>query len=412
VAVGVLGLDRFKTINDSLGHETGDLLLREIAMRLHAVAGDAAGFSRLGSDEFAFFVRDVRERAHAEAVARNLAVALEPSLVPKGEEIYVHATTGFSMYPQDAGHAAQLISQAHVAMRGAKLRNAPVGFHSGPSALDGRRRLGIETHLRRALERAEFTLHYQPIIELGNGDVTGVEALLRWSNPKLGRVAPDEFIPLAEETGMIGGLGAWVLQEACRFGKRWLDIGGAGDVSVNVSARQFDGGTLTAVVGEALEISSLPATKLTLEITESSILRSPEVVFATVEALRKHGVRCHIDDFGTGYSSLARLAQFRVDGVKIDRSFLRDLGKPVEAGADALLVRAIVSLGRAMKLAIVAEGVETEAQRDFLLTAGCERAQGYLFAKPMPEDDLFMRTLAGKAGLDVGASTFWGGPAL
>jgi len=409
VAVGVLGLNRFKTINDTLGHETGDLVLREIAIRLHAAAGKACAFSRLGSDEFAFFVRDVRERGEAESCALTLEAALDSSLVPNGEEIYIHATTGFSVYPDDAIDSSRLISQAYVAMREAKRANALVGFHSGRAEHDGRRRLGIETHLRRALERREFELHYQPIILLGAGEVTGVEALLRWTNPKLGRVAPDEFIPLAEEMGLITVLGQWVLQEACRFGKRWLELGGSGEISVNVSARQFEDGSLARTVAEALEDAGLSATKLTLEITESAILRSPEVVFATIEALRKRGVRCYIDDFGTGYSSLARLAQFRIDGLKIDRSFLRDLGKPVDAGADALLVRAMVSLGKAMRLAIVAEGVETEAQRAFLMAAGCDLAQGFLFAKAMPEDDLLARTLSPGA---EGPATFWGGPAL
>jgi len=329
-------------------------------------------------------------RPDAELVAQALADALDESLAPEGEELYLRATVGVSVFPADAGEGSQLIALAHAAMRAAKARNERIGFHSGAQTHEGRRRLTLETSLRRALEHDEISVHYQPIVLLETGTTIAAEALLRWNNPQLGSISPEVFIPIAEETGTIVTLGGWVLREACRFGRRWLDAGGPGAVSVNVSARQFEGGDFERTVTDALAASGLPAGKLCLEITESMILRSPEAVFTAITRLRSLGVHCAIDDFGTGYSSLSRLMSFRIDALKIDRSFLREIGNP-EASEACALVRALVNVGRSMGLSVIAEGVETQEQRAFLMASECESAQGYLYARPIPEDELLAR---------------------
>jgi diguanylate cyclase (GGDEF)-like protein/PAS domain S-box-containing protein len=390
LAIGLLGVDRFKTINDSLGHAVGDLLLKEIAARLLRAAALGVTVARMGSDEFAFYVSGVQGRADAEAVAQALVEALDESLAPEGEELYLRATAGLSVFPADGGDAPQLLALAHAAMRAAKARNDRIGFHSGPQTHEGRRRLTLETSLRRALEHDELSVHYQPIVLLETGATIAAEALLRWNNPQLGSISPEVFIPIAEETGTIVALGSWVLREACRFGRKWLDAGGPGAVSVNVSARQFESGDFERIVTDALAATGLPPEKLCLEITESMILRSPEAVFTAITRLRSLGVHCAIDDFGTGYSSLSRLMSFRIDALKIDRSFLRDIGNP-EAAEACALVRALVNVGRSMGLSVIAEGVETKEQRAFLMASECESAQGYLYARPIPEGEMLTR---------------------
>jgi EAL domain-containing protein (putative c-di-GMP-specific phosphodiesterase class I) len=273
-------------------------------------------------------------------------------------------------------------------MRNAKERGDAVAFHAGPQPSDGLIRLSLETRLNRALDNGEFELHYQPQIVLRTCEVFGAEALLRWNHPDLGFMMPDKFIRLAEETGLIVPIGAWVLAEACRFGRRWLDRGGPGVVSVNVSPRQFETGDLVELVASALEQSGLPAECLWLEITESVIMRFPETAAAKIAALHAMGVRSFIDDFGTGYSSLNHLKRFPVAGLKIDQTFLHDIGSPRDLGGDHVLVKAVLAVGRAMNLTVLAEGVETIAQHDFLLRSHCELAQGFLYARPMPELDL------------------------
>jgi EAL domain-containing protein (putative c-di-GMP-specific phosphodiesterase class I) len=228
-----------------------------------------------------------------------------------------------------------------------------------------------------------------------SGAVFGAEALLRWNHPQLGRVMPDKFIGLAEQTGLIVSIGAWVVQEGCRFARRWLDTGGPGVVTVNVSPRQFESGDLVETVLSALDASGLPASNLWLEITESLIMRSPETAAGIIATLRGHGVRCFIDDFGTGYSSLNHLKRFPVAGLKVDQTFLRDIGAPLRAGNDDGLVSAILAIGRAMSLQVVAEGVETTEQHDFLVKHNCDIEQGYLFSRPIPEAEFFRWRAAG-----------------
>jgi diguanylate cyclase (GGDEF)-like protein/PAS domain S-box-containing protein len=384
-ALGVLDLNRFKIVNDSLGHAAGDRLLREIASRLRHSIRPQDMLARLGSDEFLLLIADIDDRDMADSIARRVVATLDESFMPEDHEVFVRSTMGLSIYPDDAREPAQLLRLADLAMSVAKSSGDALAFYAGPQRRDGVTRLALEASLNHALENNEFELHYQPQILVRGSKIFGAEALIRWNHPKLGRVMPDTFIKLAEETGLIVSIGAWVVREACRFGRRWLDAGGPGVVSINVSPRQFESTAFVDVVTSALEESGLPAANLWLEITESLIMKSPESGAAMIADLRALGVRSSIDDFGIGYSSLNHLRRFPVDGLKIDKIFMRDIG---EAGNDAALVRAIIGVGKALNLSIVAEGVETRDQHAFLIAHDCEVAQGYLFARPMPEADL------------------------
>jgi len=385
VALGVLDLHRFKVVNDTLGHGAGDQLLREIAGRLNRSVRPQDTLARLGSDEFFFLLADIDDREMAETMARRLTSALEQSFMPAGHEIFIQATIGMSLYPDDTREPTQLLRLADEALSAARTRGDVIGFYAGPQRHDGLTRLALEAGLNHALENEEFELHYQPQLNVASGTIFGAEALLRWNHPQLGRLMPDRFIRIAEETGLIVSIGAWVIAEACRFGRRWLDAGGPGVVTVNVSPRQFEGVGLVETVVTALEDADLPAEKLWLEITESLIMRSPETAAATIADLRAIGVRTFIDDFGTGYSSLNHLKRFPVDGLKVDQTFLRDIGGPRNTASDAVLVRAILGVGRAMNLRIVAEGVETQEQHAFLSRFNGDIEQGYLFSRPIPE---------------------------
>ena len=392
VALGILDLNRFKVVNDSLGHAAGDRLLREIATRLQRSMRPQDVLARMGSDEFLFLLREVDDRDAAETIARRLSATLEESFMPDDHEVFVRASIGISIYPDDSREPSQLLRLADAAMYAAKSSGDSVRFYTGPQRRDGITRLALEANLNYALVNGEFELYYQPQILVRTGEIFGAEALIRWHHPKLGLVMPDTFIKLAEETGLIVSIGAWVVREACRFARRWLEAGGPGIVSVNVSPRQFESTEFVDTVVAALEASGLPPANLWLEITENLIMRSPETAAAMIADLRAMGVRSCIDDFGTGYSNLNQLRRFPVDGLKIDQTFLRDIGGPLKAGNDVALVRAILGVGSAMSLTIVAEGVETQAQLDFLAKHRCEIAQGFLFSKAIPEADVLSWT--------------------
>ena len=395
VALGLLDLDRFKVVNDSLGHAVGDQLLREIAGRLQRSLRPQDTFARMGGDEFLFLLTDIDSREMAETIAGRFPTALEEAFMPAGQEIFVRASIGISIFPDDSREPSQLLRLADKAMYAAKGRGDTIGFHAGQQNRDGVNRLALEADLNHALENGQFELHYQPQLLVKSGAVFGAEALLRWNHPQLGRVMPDKFIGLAEQTGLIVSIGAWVVQEGCRFARRWLDTGGPGVVTVNVSPRQFESGDLVETVLSALDASGLPASNLWLEITESLIMRSPETAAGIIATLRGHGVRCFIDDFGTGYSSLNHLKRFPVAVLKVDQTFLRDIGAPLRAGNDDGLVSAILAIGRAMSLQVVAEGVETTEQHDFLVKHNCDIEQGYLFSRPIPEAEFFRWRAAG-----------------
>jgi len=388
VAIGMLDLDRFKFINDSLGHAVGDQLLREVAIRLKQSLRPQDTVARMGGDEFLILIPEMSDREEAYEIASRCLGSLKRSFSPGGNEMFVRGSLGLSVYPDDDIEPDQLLSLAERAMYEAKRAGGTVSYHDSSQASDGLTQLALETYLNHAIEKREFELLYQPLVRCSDGSTYGVEALLRWNNALLGTIMPGRFIPIAEETGLIVSIGAWLLGEACRFSRRWSLAGGSGCVFVNVSPRQFDDIDFVATVVAALRESGIPSSHLFLEITEGLIMRSPASVAATLAELRELGVRCVVDDFGSGYSSLNYLKRFPIDMLKIDGSFVAEIGADPAVASDEAIVRAIVAVGDALGLSIVAEGVETAAQLAFLREAGCDFAQGFLFAKPMDADSL------------------------
>ncbi len=382
-AVMFVDLDRFKTINDSLGHAVGDALLKEVARRLVDELRGVDTICRLGGDEFVIVLPEIKRAADAAHVAQKVAESVERPIALEGRDLHVTPSIGIAVFPDDGRDAATLIRNADAAMYHAKeMGRANHQFFTDQMNLAASRRLTLENDLRRALQKGELSVHYQPIVELKAGCTVAHEALLRWQHPTRGLVLPGEFIQLAEDTGLILGIGEWVLREACR----WATFIGAERglaVSVNLSARQFHDPKLVQLVTHALEASGLPPRLLELEITESTVMQHTDVTLATLRKLKGLGVSLSVDDFGTGYSSLAYLKRFPVDKLKIDRSFVADL--PADKDAQAIIA-AIVGLAHALGLQVVAEGVETEAQMEFLQRCGCHFIQGYLAGRPLDAD--------------------------
>ncbi|MFM2052264.1 MAG: hypothetical protein RL456_301 [Pseudomonadota bacterium] len=386
LAVLFLDLDRFKNINDTLGHLAGDELLRGVAQRLREALPPERTVARLGGDEFLVLIEDLDDPAQAAHAADDLMASLDQPFDILGQELHVTASLGVSLYPRDGPDVQSLLKFADTALYKAKAagRNT-YRFFSQEMDAQAHARLRLENDLRRALERAELRLHYQPLF-LCDGTLRGAEALVRWHHPQRGIVPPAEFIPVAEDTGMIHVIGDWVLDEACRQARRWHDRGHAGlRVSVNLSARQLERSGLDLTVRSALRRSGLDPRMLELEITESSVMEDPARALDLLHALRAVGVGLSVDDFGTGYSSLAYLKRFPLDGLKIDRSFVD--GIP-DDGDDMAIVEAIVAMARKLKLRIVAEGVETPAQRAVLQRLGCDELQGYLLGHPVSAADM------------------------
>jgi len=384
VAVLFLDLDRFKNVNDTLGHAVGDRLLVSVAQRIRSSVRNADCVARLGGDEFTVVLADVASAGAAAAAAQNICRALATAFQIDGHDIFVSTSVGISMYPHDGLDAHTLLKHADTAMYRAKKTKAGFQFFEASMEQSISERVRMENDLRRALERDELEVWYQPQARFEGNHVVGAEALLRWRHPTRGLVSPLEFIPLAEEAGLIEPIGEWVLQSACAQAQRWAADGlPAVRVSVNLSVKQLLKGDIAQAVERALEDSRLPAHLLELEITESTLMEHAEDTLEALERLRRLGVRLAIDDFGTGYSSLAYLKRFPVDVVKIDRSFVRDVARDQD---DAAIVRGIIALAHNLRLEVVAEGVETEAQRDFLQQHGCDMLQGYLLGKPTPAD--------------------------
>ena len=393
-AVMFIDLDRFKTINDTLGHTVGDSLLQEVAQRIRACVrgGDAIARSgdgavaRLGGDEFVIALHDISQPEDAARVARRMLASLTEPCHIGGHEIFASASIGVSVYPHDGTDLETLLKNADVAMYQAKYQGGNTfQFYTASMNASAHKRLNMENALRRALEREEFVLHYQPQVDM-NGAVVGIEALLRWRHPELGLVSPVEFIPIAEETGLIIPIGAWVLREACRQGRRWHSAGFTGlRMTVNLSSRQFRQRDLLPMVREILQGTVFPAEFLELEITEGAIMQNTTDTLANLRGLHEMGVRLAIDDFGTGYSSLSYLKRFPIDTLKIDRSFVSDL--PGDAN-NAGITGAIIAIAHHLKLTVVAEGVENEAQLAFLHMHACDGVQGFLFSKPLPPDEI------------------------
>jgi len=385
--VMVVDLDRFKQINDTMGHAAGDALLKEVAVRLRASVRSYDTVARLGGDEFGILLPQIREGAHLTRVAGKVGAAFNQSFWLEGREIFVSCSVGIAVYPSDSAVAEELLKYADSAMYSAKRsgRN-DFRFYSKDLTVRAQERLTLESDLRRALERGELALHYQPKVLLASGAMVGCEALLRWKHPRLGMVPPGQFIPVAEDSGLINELGAWVLRESCVTAVAWNAAAAQPcKVAVNLSARQIQApGFMAQVMGILSETGCQPRW-LEFEITESLLLDEDGPVLGALQALRDMGVTIAIDDFGTGYSALAYLARFPIDTLKIDRSFIHS------ATTDhfrAELVRAILSIARCLNQQVVAEGVETREQADFLAAEGCQLVQGFLFSQAVPREQL------------------------
>jgi diguanylate cyclase (GGDEF)-like protein/PAS domain S-box-containing protein len=386
LAVMFIDLDRFKNVNDTLGHHVGDALLKKVAMALARRLRHGDTLARLGGDEFIVLLENVDGEPGAAQVAEKLMTMFEQPFVVAEHELFVTGSVGISLYPHDAADVNMLVRNADVAMYQAKARGRNNFCFYAPSMTgDGVERLRLEALLRRSIERGEIYLHYQPQVEIDSGRLIGAEALVRWQNAELGNIAPIRFIPLAEEMGFINQLGEWVLFEACRQMIRWQAQGFiVPKIAVNLSVRQFERGSVAGMVRQILAETGLEPHRLQLEVTESVIMNTGDAL-VLINELHGIGVELAIDDFGTGYSSLAYLKQLPVQTLKIDRSFIQDISSDADDEAIAI---AIIQLGKSMNLSVLAEGVENEQQVAFLLRHGCNRAQGYLFGHPVAGEQL------------------------
>jgi diguanylate cyclase (GGDEF)-like protein/PAS domain S-box-containing protein len=382
VAIMFLDLDRFKIINDTLGHQVGDEMLREVACRLSSVVRETDFVARLGGDEFVIILPGINSPADAATVAGKVIVALSSAIEANGHELHTSPSIGISLFPDDGPDGDIILKNADTAMYHAKAagRNN-YQFFASEMNLATSERLNIEHKLRHAIARNELALCFQPQFRAGDAAPTGVEALLRWHHPSEGMISPSRFIPVAEETGIIVEIGDWVLTNACREMKRWIDAGlKPMRMAVNVSARQLRRRDFCETVASALAASGLPADLLELEITESSVMENPQEAIIILERLGRMGVTLAIDDFGTGYSSLAYLKLFPIDHLKIDRSFVADIETDLN---DRAIAFGTIALAHSLGLRVIAEGVETEDQLDLLRSNGCDEVQGFLFSKPL-----------------------------
>jgi diguanylate cyclase (GGDEF)-like protein/PAS domain S-box-containing protein len=392
VWVAAIDLDQFRFVNDTLGHQAGDQLLQLLAPRISAALQRTDTVARTGGDEFVLVLPGYRDERQAAAAVRAVLDALAQPLSLHGQALVVSGSAGVAAYPGDGQDAATLIKQAELAMYRAKEagRNT-VEFFRPTMTARAHERLELEGALRHAVADGQFELHYQPQVDLASGRVVGLEALIRWRHPRFGTVHPDRFIALAEETGLIVPIGAWVLRTACMQNQAWQLAGfGPLRIAVNLSARQFAEPGLVDAIGTVLSDSGLAPECLEIEVTESLMMADVEVALDTMHALKSMGIGLSIDDFGTGYSSLSYLKRFPVDVLKIDRSFVHDLAAGEE---DAAMVDAIISLARGLHMRVIAEGVETPAQLAYLREQGCDEVQGFLYSRalPVPEVEQILR---------------------
>jgi diguanylate cyclase (GGDEF)-like protein len=395
VATFVVNIDHFKYVNQSLGHDAGDELLKGVAQRLRSALREHDSIARLGADSFAMTLIDNDNLGGAaQAMSRILAAVREPFHLG-GHEIVVTCSVGCALFPNDGPDPETLLRRADTAMRHARnLGGDCYYFYSADSDRRTEERLYLEANLRRAIENGELQVHYQPQVAAHNGRVIGMEALVRWKHPEMGMVSPGRFIPVAEESDLIVTIGGWVMEEACRFMRALLDEGyDMGHVAVNLSARQFRDAKLLDKVQDILQRTELDPAHLELEITESLAMKDVDAVVAKLRELKNLGLLMAIDDFGTGYSSLSYLRRFPIDRLKIDQSFTREVASASSKDAEAI-ARAVIQLGHALDLKVIAEGVETENQLQFLRNNQCDEVQGYFFAKPVDAAGL-RRLLAG-----------------
>jgi diguanylate cyclase (GGDEF)-like protein/PAS domain S-box-containing protein len=388
IAVLFIDLDRFKVINDTLGHHAGDLLLQEAARRLQGCLRESDTVARQGGDEFVILLEDFADTQYLTSIARKIMSVLGQPFILLNQELHISASIGITVYPEDGTDMYSLLKNADVAMYRAK-ENGKNTFHfyAAENNSHSVELLALENSLRRALERNEFVVHYQAKVDLQTQQIIGAEALLRWQHPELGLLSPIHFISLAEETGLIIDIGAWVMQESCKQACRWQTV--SADiirVAVNLSARQFREDGLKDVIAAALEDSGLSAECLELEITESMIMQNAERASAVLQYFRDLGAHVLIDDFGTGYSSLSYLKQFPIDALKIDRSFVRDIPHDTD---DMAITSAVIAMAKSLNMRVVAEGVETASQLKFLASKGCDQMQGFIFSEPISSDDFY-----------------------
>ena len=387
VAVMFCDLDRFKSINDSLGHAVGNQLLQGVGQRLQACLRPTDTVARVGGDEFTVLVPSVSAGAEPAAVAERILAEFATPYEVAGRELFTTVSIGMALFPDDGTDPETLLKHADTAMYRAKASGRD-GYRQYTADMGARARVkhSLENSLRHAIEHRELVLHYQPKVSLTDGRIVGLEALARWPHPVLGWVGPAAFVPLAEETGLIGPLGDWVVEEACQQVRAWCDTGlHTVPVAINLSARQLSHGHVTELIAGALSRAGVSPELLEVEITESVFLHDAGAVGERLQRLRAMGVRCSIDDFGTGYSGLTYLARMPLDSLKIDRSFVSRIGAADDQEA---IVDAVIALGHSLRLKVVAEGVETLEQASFLRSRGCDQMQGYLFSRPVPAEDI------------------------
>ncbi len=377
LAVLLVDLDRFKHVNDTLGHEAGDTLLQVAARRLYDCLRETDTLARQGGDEFVVLMDELSDRESITHVSQRILEAMVEPFVIEGQEFHVTASIGISVYPDDG---RTLLRNADIALYRAKEKGKNnYQFYSAQIDHFSRERLALESALRRVLERDELKLHYQPKVDVATGRICGMEALLRWAHPQMGLVPPDQFIPIAEESGLIRPIGTWVLRTACLQIRMWRRQGlPPFPVAVNLSPRQFTDESLVDDIKAALAESGLEASDLEIEITESMVMNDPDQAVNMLRRLKDLGIRVAIDDFGTGYSSLAYLKRFPIDSVKVDRSFVQDIPEDVDSMA---IAQAVIAMAHSLRLKVVAEGVESEAQLSFLRGEGCDEIQGYYFSQ-------------------------------
>ncbi len=386
VGVAFLDLDRFKTINDSLGHGVGDLLIRGAAERFQRCVREGDTVARLAGDEFTFILADMGQVDHAVHVAKKVLSSLAQPFHIAGHELYTSGSIGITLYPFDESSVDGLLRNADIAMYRAKeMGGNAYAFYSSDMTVKAHERLALENDLRHAIEQKEFLLHYQPVIDLRTGEVDALEALVRWQHPQRGLVGPDEFIPVEEESGLIVQLGEWVLHTACEAFEKFQKNYPIRRMAVNISIRQFQQPDLPEMIAAMLRRTGFDPASLELEITESLLMQNVEAVLAVMRRLSDQGVGFSVDDFGTGYSSLAYLKRLPIGRLKIDKSFVRDIASDAN---DAAIVTAIISMAHSLELQVIAEGVETSDQLEFLRHHGCDLVQGYYFSKPLPAEEI------------------------